>query len=117
MTTGRGDRVTRGDDAGTVDPSGIDRLAESDVEQIAAGLDEQPQISDRCEARTQRAAGIAHRTQQTGEEIVKEINNITDFENYFEKVEFVKPGFINIVISKKFVNYNLRKMQLDKINK
>lgn len=48
-----------------------------------------------------------------GEEIVKNINNIENFENYFSKVEFVKPGFINITLSNKFINDNIRKMQKD----
>lgn len=50
---------------------------------------------------------------QIGEEIVKKINEIEKFENYFSKVEFVKPGFININLSNKFINDNIRKMQND----
>ena len=47
---------------------------------------------------------------EIGEEIVQEINQINDFNDYFEKVEFYKPGFINITISNKFINENLKLM-------
>ncbi|MBQ9318580.1 MAG: arginine--tRNA ligase [Bacilli bacterium] len=47
---------------------------------------------------------------EIGEEIVKEINQINDFNDYFEKVEFCKPGFINITISNKFISDNLKLM-------
>lgn len=48
---------------------------------------------------------------EIGENIVKKINDIDNFTFYFEKVEFVKPGFINIILSNKFINYTLKKMQ------
>ena len=52
-----------------------------------------------------------------GEELVKSINNIQDFNNYFNKVEFCKPGFINITVSNKFINDYLKLMyNNDKFN-
>ena len=50
---------------------------------------------------------------EIGEKIVEEINNIENFSNYFENVSFVRPGFINMTLSNKFINDNLRKMQED----
>ena len=50
---------------------------------------------------------------EIGEEVVAEINKIEDFDMYFKTVEFVKPGFINITVSDKFINDNLRAMQKD----
>ena len=41
---------------------------------------------------------------EIGEEIVGNLNNIEDFNNYFDKVEFCKPGFINLTISNKLIN-------------
>lgn len=41
---------------------------------------------------------------QLGEEIVKKINELNNFGDYFKKVEFVKPGFINITVSDKLIN-------------
>lgn len=43
-----------------------------------------------------------------GEEIVKEINELEDFNNYFDKVEFAKPGFINMTLSNTFINQNVK---------
>lgn len=51
---------------------------------------------------------------EIGEELVKEINNIEDFSSYFESVEFVKPGFINIKVSDKLINNTLNKINEDK---
>ena len=41
---------------------------------------------------------------EVGEEIVNSINSISNFGNYFKRVEFVKPGFINIFVSDIFIN-------------
>ncbi len=41
---------------------------------------------------------------ELGKQIVASINERKDFNNYFEKVEFVKPGFINISLSLTFIN-------------
>lgn len=54
---------------------------------------------------------------EIGEEIIKNLNNIDNFNDYFEKVEFCKPGFINITLSNKFINLSLKKMNNnDKFN-
>ena len=45
-----------------------------------------------------------------GKDIVNKINQLDNFNNYFEKVEFCKPGFINITVSNKFINDNLKLM-------
>ncbi len=42
-----------------------------------------------------------------GEEIVEEIKKIDNYDYYFRKVEFVKPGFINIKIGYPFLNHIL----------
>lgn len=41
---------------------------------------------------------------EIGEKLVEKINNIDDFENYFEEITFAKPGFINIKVSNKLIN-------------
>ena len=54
---------------------------------------------------------------EIGEEIVSKINEIEDFNNYFQKIEFCKPGFINITVSNKFINDSLIIMNnTDKFN-
>lgn len=52
-----------------------------------------------------------------GNEIVNKINELDDFSNYFDKVEFCNPGFINLTLSNKFINNALIKMASnDKFN-
>ena len=36
---------------------------------------------------------------EIGQEIVSKLNECDDFNEYFDKVEFCKPGFINLTIS------------------
>lgn len=57
-----------------------------------------------------------------GEEIVTKINSLPNFDDYFKKVEFVKPGFINISLSSTFINENIISMNndsfgIDKVDK
>ena len=47
---------------------------------------------------------------EIGEDLVNKINNSNDFDDYFDKVEFVKPGFINITVSSKLINKVLKNM-------
>lgn len=54
---------------------------------------------------------------EIGEEIVNALNDIEEFDNYFSKVEFCKPGFINLTISNKLINDLLKLMSNnDKFN-
>lgn len=43
-------------------------------------------------------------------DVVLKINSIDNFSNYFDKVDFVSPGFINIKLSDLFINSALNKM-------
>ena len=47
---------------------------------------------------------------EIGEELVEKINQIENFNSCFEKVEFVKPGFINIKVSDEFISNNLNEV-------
>lgn len=47
---------------------------------------------------------------ELGEKIVEKINKSENFSKYFNKVEFCKPGFINITLSNEFINEILTKM-------
>lgn len=47
---------------------------------------------------------------EIGEEITHKINELENFNDYFEKVEFVRPGFININLSNNFINNKLKNM-------
>ena len=50
---------------------------------------------------------------EIGEAVVEKINSISNFSDYFDKVEFVRPGFINLTVSNKFINKNIRSMKDD----
>lgn len=50
---------------------------------------------------------------QIGEKTVEELNNYENFSDYFDKIEFVKPGFINITVSNTFINKYLKEMTND----
>ena len=47
---------------------------------------------------------------EIGEALVSEINKIDNFNDYFDKVEFCRPGFINLTLSNKFINDSLKLM-------
>lgn len=54
---------------------------------------------------------------EIGEEVVNKINSLSDFNDYFNEVSFVKPGFINIIVSDKLINELLNNMiSNDKFN-
>ena len=70
VPAGRRDRVTGGHHPRPLDPARVDGLAQRDVEQVAACLDEQSEVAHGGEARAQRAPGIADRAQHPGRGIV-----------------------------------------------
>ena len=47
---------------------------------------------------------------EIGEELVNKLNEIDNFNDYFEKIEFCRPGFINLTLSNKFINDSLKLM-------
>lgn len=47
---------------------------------------------------------------EIGEEVTKDINSRVDFNEYFDNVEFVRPGFINMTLSNKLINNLLKGM-------
>lgn len=47
---------------------------------------------------------------EIGEEIVAEMNNLEDFNKYFKECSFVRPGFINIIISDELINTFIKKI-------
>ena len=58
-----------------------------------------------------KLAKIYHKSPiEIGESLVSEMNKIDNFSDYFDKVEFCKPGFINLTLSNKFINTSLKLM-------
>ena len=47
---------------------------------------------------------------EVGELITNKINQMNNFSDYFNKVEFVKPGFINLTISDTFISNCLNEL-------
>lgn len=47
---------------------------------------------------------------EIGEEIVSEINKLEEFNKYFKECSFVRPGFINIIISDELINAFIKKI-------
>ena len=50
---------------------------------------------------------------EVGKEVELKINDIKNFNDYFESVQFVAPGFLNIKINNNFICNVLRKMSND----
>ncbi len=63
VPAGGRDRVTGRDDSGPLDPARVNRLAQRDIQQVSAGLDEQAEVAHGGEPGAQRAAGVADRAQ------------------------------------------------------
>ena len=65
-----------------------------------------------------KLVNILHKTpEEIGLLIINEINNNDNNKYYFKNIEFIKPGFINITLSDKYINDSLMKMNNnDKFN-
>lgn len=74
-------------------------------EDIKIKKSNRPELCDyQCDD-TFRLSKIYHKSPMViGNEIVDVINKLDDFDKYFSKVEFVNPGFINIILSNEFIN-------------
>ena len=64
MAAGRHDGVAGRHDAAAVDPAGLDRFGQRDVEQVPARLHEQAEVAHRREAGEQRAPGVGGPSQR-----------------------------------------------------
>ncbi len=68
-----------------------------------------PDISDyQCDDVFRLAKEFHKNPMDIGNEIVNEINLLDNFDDYFKEVSFIKPGFINLVLSDKFINENIK---------
>ena len=73
VAAGRRDRVPGGDEARAVDPAVVDRTRERDVEQVAAGLHEQPEVARGREPGEQRRAAVQRAAQRAERGIVLDV--------------------------------------------
>ena len=68
-----------------------------------------PDISDyQCDDAFKLAKEYHKNPIELGEQVVNELNSLENFNEYFSKVEFIKPGFINMTLSDEFINNNIR---------
>lgn len=83
------------------------------------GYDIEPKVilsnrPDLCDVQCDDSFKIAktyHRNPiEVGEEIAKKLNELEDKNEYFQSVEFVKPGFVNIKLSDKFISKYIKAM-------
>lgn len=82
-----------------------------ETEDIRVILSNRPDLCDyQCDAIFKLAKSLHKNPIEIGEEIVSKVQQIPDFHKYFDKVEFVKPGFINITLSNDFINLGLENM-------
>lgn len=59
-----------------------------------------------------KLASIIHRSPiEIGEKIVEELQQLDDFSSYFKEISFVKPGFINMIVSDDFIKSQLQFME------
>ena len=68
-----------------------------------------PDISDyQCDDAFKLAKEYHKNPIELGEQVVNELKGLENFSEYFSKVEFIKPGFINMTLSDEFINNNIR---------
>ncbi len=98
----------------------LDRLSEilSDVakkcgynETLKVIKSNRPDLCDYQSDEVFKLTKIYHKSPSIiGNEIVTELNKLPNFEDYFKNIEFCAPGFINIIVSDKFINDTLKLM-------
>lgn len=74
-------------------------------------LSNRPELCDyQCDDAFKLAKEFHKSPNQIGNDIVSALQQISDFDAYFSKVEFAPPGFINMKVSDAFINRSLEKM-------
>ncbi len=89
-------------------------LEKSGIGKLTINKSNRPDLCDFQCNDTFRISKELHKSPiEVGEELVLKISNLPDRTYYFKKVEFVKPGFINFILSDDFINDILLKMNND----
>ena len=89
-------------------------LEKSGIGKLTINKSNRPDLCDFQCNDTFRISKELHKSPiEVGEELVLKISNLPDSTYYFKKVEFVKPGFINFILSDDFINDILLKMNND----
>ena len=89
-------------------------LEKNEIGKLTINKSNRPDLCDFQCNDTFRISKELHKSPiEVGEELVLKISNLPDSTYYFKKVEFVKPGFINFILSDDFINDILLKMSND----
>ena len=84
------------------------------IEEVTVSKSNRPDLCDyQCNDIFKIAKELQKNPIEIGEELVKKINEIENFDEYFKEVTFAKPGFINIKISNKFINKYIKIIKED----
>lgn len=82
-----------------------------ETENMRVILSNRPDLCDyQCDEVFKLAKSAHKNPVEIGTSLVDEVNKIENFSDYFETVEFVKPGFINMTLSSSFINKILSTM-------
>ena len=82
-----------------------------EIEQINITKSNRPDLCDfQCNDVFSLAKKNGKNPIELGEEIVKKINELKEFDTYFNEVSFAKPGFINIKVSDTLINKYIEKL-------
>ena len=89
-----------------------DILTRNGIQELKISKSNRPDLCDfQCNEVFKLAKSLGMAPMDIGNKIVKIINEYPDFNLYFKEVTFVMPGFINIVVSDRLINEELRKME------
>ena len=84
------------------------------IEEVTISKSNRPDLCDyQCNDIFKIAKELQKNPIEIGEELVKKINEIENFDEYFKEITFAKPGFINIKISDKFINKYIKIIKED----
>ena len=81
-----------------------------EIEEVTVSKSNRPDLCDYQCNDIFRLAKTSHKNPiEIGEDLVKNINVMENFDEYFKEVTFAKPGFLNIKISNKLINKYIKK--------
>lgn len=89
-----------------------DILTRNGIQELKISKSNRPDLCDfQCNEVFKLAKSLGMAPMDIGNKIVKIINEYPDFSLYFKEVTFVMPGFINITVSDRVINEEIRKME------
>ena len=82
----------------TIVNENVEKIGYND--KVSVILSNRPELCDyQCDGIFKLAKKYHKNPVEIGENLEKEMNSMKEFSKYFKKIEFVKPGFLNITLS------------------